>query len=73
MSDTPTCATCIHWTGTPSSHSADCRLHVYTGLVPFSLTCAQHATSTPPPPVAPDMQSQVRGVPTIVQMWGPRP
>jgi len=67
------CETCKHWRGTPSSHSADCALKVYTGLVPFNRSdppCDKHS-STPQPTPAPDMQSQARGLPPIVQMFQP--
>jgi hypothetical protein len=62
------CESCQHWIAVDrlASYAAPCALKVYDGRVPFDLTCDKHS-SAPAPAV--DMQSQARGVPTVVQMW----
>ena len=64
------CETCSHWGGSPSSYAAPCGLGQYPARVPFDCTCDKHSSKAQPPPAAPDMQSQTRG---IVQMWQARP
>ena len=64
------CKDCVHWEGSPSSFSAGCRLKVYTSLVAFDRCdppCPSHS-SAPAPAV--DMQSQARGVPAGMGIWG---
>jgi hypothetical protein len=38
--------------------------------VPFNMSCDKHSNAPQPAP-APDMQSQARGMPPIVQMFVP--
>lgn len=66
------CENCLHWQPTDrlSCYAAPCALGCFPGRVPFDLTCDEHSGREVPPPV--QDQSQVRGVPTMVTMYGPR-